>query len=191
MKVAMVALGAGFSGSLANKVLAGEVPTRVSSKAVFNDKIKRMVAALAELIIPETDTPGAVEAGVPAFIEMMVSDWYKDSERDIFFQGLATLDQYCQSQFKTDFNDCTQDQQIAALKSVEAAAKTYKNVTPMSMDGKTVDENIPFFTKMKELTVLGYYTSEVGAKQELSYNPVPMRFDGDYDFSKVGRQWSW
>lgn len=190
MKVAMLALGAGFSGSLASKILAGEVPTRISSKAIFDDKIKRTVAVLAELIIPETDTPGAIEAGVPAFIEMMVSDWYKDGERDIFFKGLATLDQYCQSQFKTDFNDCTQDQQIAALKSMETAAKTYKN-TSMSMDNKIVDESTPFFTKIKELTVLGYYTSEAGAKQELSYNPMPMRFEGDYDFSKVGRQWSW
>ena len=56
---------------------------------------------------------------------------------------------------------------------------------------KFVDQNTPFFTKLKELTVLGYFTSEVGAKQALAYNPMPMRYDGDYDFDKVGREWSW
>ncbi len=57
---------------------------------------------------------------------------------------------------------------------------------------KIVDENTPFFAKIKELTVIGYYSSEVGAKQELAYNPMPMRYEGDYDYAKTGgRQWSY
>ena len=56
---------------------------------------------------------------------------------------------------------------------------------------KADDQHAPFFNKIKELTVLGYYTSEVGATRELAYNPVPGKFDGDYDYAKVGRQWSY
>jgi hypothetical protein len=52
------------------------------------------------------------------------------------------------------------------------------------------DEKSPFFFKLKQLTVLGYYTSEVGGTKELSYNPVPGSYEGDYDFDKVGHQWS-
>jgi hypothetical protein len=85
---------------------------------------------------------------------------------------------------------------VLALKDAETQTLTKGKLgssVPMGNDlqGKTTSSKSPFFTKIKELTVLGYYTSEVGAQQELSYNPMPMRYEGDYDFVKVGKQWSW
>lgn len=190
LKMASIAFGAGFSGSLSLRVLAGEVPTAQASRALFKDGTKKMVATLTELIIPATDTPGAIEAGTPTFVEMMVSDWYKDGERKIFFDGLVALDDFCKAQYKKSFNACTQAAQIAALTDAEAKAKTYIAPTKTDLSGKHVDENTPFFTKLKELTVIGYFSSEVGVKQELAYNPMPMRYEGDYDFDKIGHQWS-
>ena len=182
-------LGGLASGSVAQAVLAGVDGRSKIENPLFSSGQRSMTAVVAELIIPETDTPGAVEAGVPHFIELMVSDWYTDTERDIFFAGLKSLNQFCQENFGRGFLDCNEEQQIKSLEHAEQESKTYKG-KPADLMSKDVDENTPFFTKIKELTVLGYYTSEVGAKQELSYNPMPMKFDGDFDFAEVGRQWS-
>ena len=85
-------------------------------------------------------------------------------------------------------------QRIAALQAAEAQAADYQS--PMgggfsAAMAKFVDEQSPFFTKIKELTVTGYYSSEVGATEEMAYNPMPMRYQGDYDFSEIGRHWSY
>jgi len=192
LKVTGMLMGAGLSGSLSQNVTAGLVPTDKPARSVFDARSSKMVAILAELIIPKTDTPGAIEAGAPAFIKMMVADWFNDGERKIFFDGLTALDDFCKAQYQKSFLTCDEAQRIAALKDAEKFAATYKSAGPMfDFSQKYVDSNTPFFTKLKELTVLGYFTSEVGAKQALSYNPMPMRYEGDYDFEKVGREWSW
>lgn len=195
LKYFLVAAGASFSGSLAQNVLAGVVPTRTASKAIFDAATSKKVALLTEMIIPETDTPGAIKAGVPQFVEMMVVDWFNDDERKIFLDGLASLDAYCEQQFGKPFVQCAAEQQLSALQDAEAQAKSYRTFGiagfGTDLQSKSVDYKTPFFTKLKELTVLGYYTSEVGAQTELVYDPMPMQYEGDYDFAKVGKQWSW
>lgn len=195
LKYIMVATGAGFSGSLAQNLMAGELPTAAPSKSIFDANTSKMVATLSEMIIPKTDTPGAIEAGVPKFIEMMVADWYTDQEREIFFNGLAALDTFCEGQFKKQFLKCNAEQQVTAVKDAEQQAKSHRamGLAALGSDiqAKIIDRKTPFFNKIKELTVLGYYTSEVGAQQELAYDPMPMTYEGDYDFVKVGKQWSW
>jgi hypothetical protein len=76
------------------------------------------------------------------------------------------------------------------LAHADESTRSYKGKSGRSIR-EAPDEQSPFFYKLKLLTVLGYYTSEVGATQELSYNPVPGRYEGDVDFDKVGRQWSY
>ena len=191
LKFTALALVGGLSGSLARNVMAGALPSNKVALKLFSEEQRSMVATLAEVISPKTDTPGAIEAGAPAFIEMMAQDWYKDGERKIFFDGLAGLNSYCETQYKKRFIACSAEQRTAALKDAETQAKAYRPPMNLGFLSKDVDENTPFFTKIKELTVLGYFTSEVGSKTELAYNPMPMRYEGDYDFSKTGHQWSY
>lgn len=186
LKTAAIILGGVSSLSVTSAVLAG-----VNSKAdikniVLSAKQKKYIEILSEMIIPRTDTPGAIEARVPHFVEMMVSDWYTDTERKIFFEGLLSLDNFCKDEFQIDFINASAEQQIIALEKAEEISEHYK---PKDVVKKGDDEEKPFFNKIKELVVLGYFTSEVGAQQELKYNPVPMKYD-DVDFSNVGRQWS-
>lgn len=148
-----------------------------------------MIAQLAELIIPETDTPGARAAGVPEFISRIVTDWYTPTERRLFCEGLASLDNYCLAQHRRHFNACDPAQQTLALQVADLQSRSYRSKAAKSFDGN--DEESPFFFKLKELTVLGFYTSQVGATTELAYNPAPGRYDGDFDFAAVGRQWSY
>ncbi len=188
------ALGGVMIGTPTLRTLAGETPTTQASRAVFTAAQSRMVAALAEMIIPQTDTPGAIAAGTPDFIAMMVADWYTDTERGIFLGGLQELDAFCRASFGTDFLGASAEQRVQALTAAEKQASAYTSPLPGGFLGamsRMVDEHAPFFTKLKELTVIGYFSSEVGARQELSYNPMPMRYDGDYDYAKTGRQWSY
>lgn len=192
LKITGMLLGAGLSGSLSQQVLAGALPKAQTARRVFDDRTRKVVAVLAELIIPKTDTPGAIEAGTPAFIEMMVGEWFDDGERRIFFDGIAALDAFCQQQYQRDFLACDDVQRTAALQAAEKTASAYKSPAPaFDFTQKFVDRGTPFFTKLKELTVVGFFTSEIGSKQVLEYNPMPMRYDGDYDLAQSGREWSW
>jgi hypothetical protein len=150
---------------------------------------RAMVAQLAELIIPTTDTPGAIAAGVPAFIDHIVSTWCTPKERAIFAAGLTALDAFCQAQYGCAFTACDARQRELALADAEQRARGYRSPAGGSIFSDT-DEDAPFFYKLKQLTVLGYYTSEVGGTQELRYEPVPGRYDGDVDFNEIGREWS-
>lgn len=194
LQLCVAALGGSLLGSASMRALAGESPTRIPSHPLFDGPTRALVAELAEMIIPTTDTPGAIAAGVPAFIEMMVADWHTDTERRIFLEGLSALDAYAVTTFGQSFLRCSVEQRVEALQHAEKEASSYVSPMPGGLFGamsKLVDEHTPFFAKLKELTVLGYFSSEVGAKQELAYNPMPMRFDGDYDFAAIGRHWSY
>ncbi len=160
------------------------------AKHCLNQNQRKLCTVLAELIIPTTDTPGAITAGVPAFVEMMVCDWYTPTERKIFLEGLNALDQDCLERHSAAFLEVTEKQQISALHRQENLAAKYETPQdPASFLIPKEDEHAPFFDKLKELVVIGYYHSEVGAKQELIYNPMPREYR-EIPFSEVGRQWS-
>ena len=137
------------------------------------------------LSIPRTDTPGAVDAGVPVFIHQIVVDWYTDAERAIFLEGLAELNSTARRHWSTDFLSLEGAQQAQLLNELEPPME---GSSPVAMPAGGAGD-VPFFMKLKELTVLGYYTSEAGATSELLYRPVPGAYDGDALFSDSGRQW--
>jgi hypothetical protein len=189
LKNTAILLGGLASASVAQAVMAG-VDGRVKiARPMFSYDQKKMTEQLAEMIIPRTDTPGAIDAGVPHFIELMVSDWYTKTERGIYFAGLLSLDVFCQENFAQDFMACGEGQRIEALEQAEREAENYKPAKSENVIQPEEDENKPFFTQIKELTVLGYYTSSEGAQKELRYDPMPMRYE-DMDLSEAGRQWS-
>lgn len=183
----LAALGA---GPLLTRIAeAAAVATSASPKvSIFSETQRRTVALLADLILPPTDTPGASAAGVPGFIEQAVGQWYTPAERKAFLDGLSELDQSCRTRFGKSFEQCGEQQRIAVLTTADEQARAYQGA------GRAFDslaDDAPFFLRLKQLTVVGYYTSESGATQELSYNPVPNRYDGDIDFTAAGgRQWS-
>lgn len=158
-------------------------------KSVLSSTQKKQVSVLSELIIPTTDTPGAIAAEVPEFIDLVASSWYKPKELAIFKEGLTGLDKYCKAHFGTAFLQSSEEQQILSLEDAEEQAASYKvELDPIAAMMNAVDENTPFFRKLKEVVVIGYYTSEIGCKEELIYDPMPMRYDGDADLPESGRQ---
>ena len=146
-----------------------------------------LISTLVEMIVPETDTPGARSAKVNEFIDLMLADWYTDAERQQFLSGLAELESRSQTRYGKKYIDCGPAQQVALLQEFEQEALTEVGDRITSLRR---DELKPFFLQLKELTLIGYYTSEVGASQELLYNPVPGAYRGCVPFAEIGRAWS-
>ena len=114
------------------------------------------VIALSELIIPQTDTAGATKAGVNQFIDAVLAE-AEPADREKFLTGLAWLDARSQRDAGTPFVKSTPEQQTVLLTALST------NRAPAAEDQPGTD----FFTAIKSLTVTGYYTSEVGMKEEM------------------------
>lgn len=140
------------------------------------------VSAIAEAIIPKTETPGAIDAGVPAFIDLIVTEWYTDEQRTHFQNGLADVDARAQRRFKREFAGCAPDRQALILTELGTQMITDAALmkAPPDFDGETkTNEN--FYQSLRSLILTGYYTSEAGATAELNYQIIPGRFDACAD----------
>lgn len=114
------------------------------------------VTAIAEMIIPATDTPGAAAAKVNQFIDAVIEDAH-EAERKEFFAGLTWVDTRSRELFGADFVDCAPDEQTALLTIISSGRNT------ALADRAGVD----FFKAVKAMTITGYYQSEVGMREEL------------------------
>ncbi len=161
-----------------------------------------LIDTLVELIIPETDTPGARAAQVDRFVDILVTEVLPARVRQAFLDGLDEFQERARTEYDTDFVDLTQEQQTTLLETVAEEDVTIRERQRLE-DERLVyysmmnfptgpDEPAPFFTLLKEATVFGYYTSEIGATQELRYVAVPGRYDGDVPFpgDTIDRSWA-
>lgn len=146
---------------------------------------RNTLAALCELIIPKTDTPGAVEAGVPAFVEDMYAHWMLPAERKTLLAGLADLDAAAAKAHAKGFAACSVAQQAALFSAARGAAAGYQS---RGYGARMADPGAPFFFKMRDLVTLGYFTSEAGVNAELAYVPVPGRWEGDVSTKTWNKQ---
>ena len=149
-------------GAAVARRVAHAPPTGFFSETEF-----RTVDQVAELILPRTDTPGARDAGVARFIEVIVAEWDTDAERAAFMRGLADVDARSRSVAGRTFLELDAGQQHQVLSALEAEARTAPAAPA------------PFFRRMKHLTLFGYYSSEAGIREELGEVFMPGRFEGD------------
>jgi hypothetical protein len=139
-----------------------------------------LVATIAEHIIPETNTPGARAARVHVFIDKMLAEHYPPEDKQRVLGGLASIDARTWAACDGNFVDCRPEQQRTILVRIDQEAFA---AAPGRRD-------VHWFRTLKELTLLGYYTSEIGATQELRHVGVPARFDGCVPFTQIGRTWA-
>jgi len=190
LKTAATGLAAMISPSCRQALESGVDLSAMPVGGRLSDVQLEVIAVLAELIIPSTDTPGASEAGVAAFIHQIVVDWYTDAERQIFLEGLAELDAAADRHWSSGFIDLTALQQTQLLSELEPPIEGLTQLVLASGMPPGASGDLPFYVKLKELTVLGYYTSEVASNTELDYQPVPGHYDGHALFDDRNRQWT-
>lgn len=145
-----------------------------------------LVAEVAEIIIPRTDTPGAKDVGVPAFIDAMLKDAYTAADRSRYIAGLSELDAAAQLEHQGRFINLEPEQQRSLVQRVHDEAVTHERTltTPAQLAR-------PFILMTKELTLLGFFTSQVGATQVLQYDPVPGAFRGCVPLAEAGNGKTW
>ncbi len=184
------ALRAGIALSAEQQAYLAAAPNYNSAEVdYFSDAQRRAVAAACEVIIPRTDTPGAIDAGVPRFVELMVRDWLDDGERAIFMNGLQALMAQAADRHGSAFDQLEPEQQLALLEQLEAEASDSSWYEFANVQRDFISD-APFICQLKELTIWGFFTSEVGATQVLRYEAMPMRFDGDIPLAPDDSGWA-
>lgn len=125
---------------------------------------------VADTILPETNTPGAKAAGVGPFMALMVTDAYREPEQKIFQAGMRTLNDVSRSLYGASFLSTRPDQRLELLEQVDLEQMEY-------MAARQEDETVHYFRMMKELALLGYFTSRIGCTVALRYRETPAGYD--------------
>src|SRR5690606_37876051 len=160
--------------------------TRPATKdvaALFEQESTDLLGDLAEAILPETSTPGAKAAGVGEFIPVMIRDCYDENDQKAFLKGLDGVNDRAKKEFDKSFADLSEEEKLQFVKSFDKEAGEYQK---NRKDG----EANHFFTMLKQLTLTGFFTSEVGMKQALRYVKIPGRYDGNYPYKKGEKAWA-
>jgi hypothetical protein len=180
---ASMLLGGAISASAASGILAGCVAmpqtSNIAAGGFLNEEERRTVTAIAEQIIPRTDTPGATDAGVPGFFDRMLAGYYQDKERMIVRNGLRQIATDAAELRGKPFAELSSEDQVMLMKEYDREAYS----------PRAAGADPHFFRMMKELTIIGYCTSEAGATKLLKYAAVPGPYRGDIPYSEVGRAW--
>ncbi len=137
---------------------------------------------IGETIIPATDTPGAKSVGIGAFMAMMVRDCYTDENHAIFKAGLGKIDSAARAKFGKSFLSASSAERTELLNGLDQEQRRHHA-------HKTEKEPEHYFRMLKQLTVIGYFTSETGATKTLRYAEVPGGYDGNAPYKKGDRAW--
>jgi hypothetical protein len=167
---------------------ADAAPAAPARKSVFNVSQLQLVARVAEIIIPRTDTPGATDVGVPHFIDLMLGDVYAKKDRDRYLAGLAEFEAAARSDGQSGFASLQPTQQVELVQKFHDVAVAEERRRPR---GKNDHPHRPFILMTKELTLLGFFTSQVGATQVLQYAAVPGSWHACVPLAQAGNGRSW
>jgi len=180
IKQAGVLLGFTVTGPALTGVMSGctsKVKLNWEPKFLSIDEVA-LVEAASSRILPSGSSPGAADAGVSEFIDEMLNEFYPFEDQQLFRSGLAVLEAQSQTLYEKDFLKSSGSEQDQVLwKLAEIARQEMSDASSASK---------PFFLMIKELTVLGFFTSEVGATQVLQYDDVPGGYQGCVPLEAVG-----
>lgn len=183
---ASMMLGGFITASAASGILAGcvagpeEAPSTTTKSGFLTPQETATVTAMADQILPKTDTPGALDVGVPAFIDRMLAGYYTDKERGIIRAGLTQVSTDAAEFRGKPFAALSPEEQVSLMKTYDQQA--YRSADPAAPPH--------FFRLIKELTLLGYCTSKIGATTLMRYEQIPGPFKGDVPVSAIGKAWA-
>ena len=138
---------------------------------------------VADTILPTTTTPGAKAAKVGPFIALMVTDTYEAKDQQIFTAGLVQLEEACRKAHNTGFMTASPEQRLKLLEGLDQEQHTYQK-------DKKDDAPTHYFRMIKELTLLGYFTSEIGVTKAQRYQETPGRYDPCLPYAPGETSWA-
>jgi hypothetical protein len=175
--------------------------TKTSSPTEWTADDVAYLNEIGETILPRTATPGAKDANVGQFMTVMVNDCYEADDQKTFREGLDKLNDASKKKFNNTFMKITPEQRHQLLVEVDKEAKDYMakmqeeaKVKERQKDAqeaaKSTTPNEPkkqsphYYMMLKQLTLLGFFTSKEGMTQAVRYMPVPGRYDGCVPYKK-------
>lgn len=163
-------------GPLASRVALAQAE---NSSPLFFDQVQfSIVQRVVDLIIPETDTPGAHAAGVHHFIDLMLAEWASPERQVRYQQGLQMINERARADAANDFASTSAGEQLRVLQALDREAH---------ID----DAPDTFFREFKKLVLFGYYSSEAGATVELRFAPLPGDYEPCVPIEDPQRAWFW
>ena len=166
----------------ANAFLTG-CKTDSKEKKAFDENDYAFLNEVADTILPTTSTPGAKAANVGQFMTVMGNDCYDAKDQEVFKEGMKKLNDFSNKKFDKDFMKLTPQQRTELLVALDNEQKEY-------MKTKKEGEPAHYFRMMKELTLLGYFTSEIGTTKARRHTPVPGRYEGCIPYKKGDKAFS-
>ena len=159
-------------------IFKGCTPASTSGTVFFSGSQMDLLTRMCDLLIPSTDTPGAIDAGVPAFIDRMVGEVYSPENRTKFINGLTSFDEGAVGNYSKPFTELDESNQIQYMKSVtETALNTYS-------------EEQAFILHFREMCLTGFCLSEQGSNSVLRYMQTPGKYEPCMPFEEVGKTWA-
>jgi hypothetical protein len=154
------------------------LPEKEKNQVSFSATDEEILAEFADILIPTTaSSPGAKAAGLGAFIPMIIRDCYPVKMQEIFALGLKAMQYQCSKDFGKDFLSMSVEERQKLMTSLRDEAIA-SNKAPS------------FFLLARDLTLLGYYSSEIGCTQAREYLPVPGRYDGNATYVPGQKAWA-
>ncbi|KEQ28963.1 gluconate 2-dehydrogenase subunit 3 family protein [Pedobacter antarcticus] len=161
-------------------------PSDKKGASLFSSEQDLVITELADTIIPTTKTPGAKAAGVGPFISMMMAECYPKDAQDVFVKGLDDLEARSKKEFNNSFAKISAEERkqlVGKLRdeTIETLKKDNEQAEKDKAANKEPKKNPNFFAMARDLTLLGYFTSEIGATKAYEYVEIPGRYDGCVD----------
>lgn len=168
-RMSMLLGGVALSGPLVAGIMGEK--TYFGESVYITPLQEKLLAELADVIIPATDTPGAKAAGAEQFIIRVIRDCTPLEEQKAFYASLDKFDKDSKTAYGKNFVALSNDQKVA-------------------MVTKLIETDKAFFKEMKRQTAIGYFTSEIGATQALEYLEVPGRLDACIPLKPGQKAWA-
>jgi hypothetical protein len=165
------------SGTSAAAPPDGPIGTFTKEDIAFLDEV-------AETILPTTaKSPGAKAARTGAFMALMVTDCYEPKDQEIFRAGMKSVDEACTTAHGHGFATAKAEERTAVLTALDAEQHAF-------MKTKKGDQPTHYFRMMKELSLLGFFTSEIGYTKAMRYVETPGRYDPCVPMAKGELNWA-
>jgi len=150
---------------------------------LFNQDQVAFLNEVGDTILPTTATPGAKAANVGGFMAVMVQDCYTPADQKTFMQVFTKIDGESNKKYSKKFLDCDAAQRTALLTYLD---QEQKKESKLPKPG----DKYHYFSMVKQMTLLGYFTSEIGCTQAQRYVAIPGRYDGNLPYKKGDRAWA-
>jgi hypothetical protein len=174
----MVALATGGAVIGAEFFFSGcKNPDTGKTEGSFSEDDIKFLDEVAETIIPKTTTAGAKEVEAGKFMTVIVNDCYNANEQKLFHEGMKKLDEACNKSLGHNFMKADAGQRKELLIALDKEAKEY-------MKAKKPDDPAHYFTMIKQLSLVSYFTSKQGMEQNFNYQRVPGKYEGAVPYKK-------